>query len=195
MGLREINATRTRALIASGAMNLFTERGFEATTMEDVATHVGIGTSTLYRYFPTKETLALATLGDPAQMSADVLARPGAEALEVALGNAVLSFMTRVNEDEEQARQFGVLLETNHRLQARLMEWLGEAHEALVAALAERSGLPADDIHLGAMAWMTIFVLQQIGAAGDGNRSPEQVAADVMRALAQQQVLTPRLAD
>ena len=168
MGLREINAARTRTLIAAGAMELFIERGFEATTMEDVATHVGIGTSTLYRYFPTKETLALATLGEPSLMSEELLSRPDGEALEVALGNALLSFMTRVNEDEQQARQFGVLLETNHRLQARLMEWLGEAHEALVSALAERSGRPPDDIHLGAMAWMAIFVLQQIGASGDG---------------------------
>ena len=193
MGLREINATRTRALIASGAMELFTERGFEATTMEDVATHVGIGTSTLYRYFPTKETLALSNLGEPSLMSEELLSRPGGEALEVALGNAVHSFVTRANQDEQQARQLGVLLETNHRLQARLMEWLGEAHEALVSALAERSGRPADDIHLGAMAWMAIFVLQQIGASGGGRRSPAQVAGDVMRALAERPVLTPRM--
>jgi len=193
MGLREINATRTRALIASGAMDLFAERGFEATTMEDVAVHVGIGTSTLYRYFPTKETLALATLGDPSLMAEDVLARPDEEALEVALGNAVLAFMAHVNEDERQARQLGELLETHHRVQARLMEWLGAANDALVEALAERSGRPADDLHLRAMAWMAIFVLQQIGAAGDGTRSPDLVAGDVMRALAEQPVLTPRL--
>lgn len=193
MGLREINATRTRTLIASGAMELFAARGFEETTMEDVATHVGIGTSTLYRYFATKETLALAILGEPALMSEALLARPADEALEVALGNAVLAFMAHVNEDEQQARQFGVLLETNHRLQARLMEWWGEANDAIVGALAQRSGRPADDIHLGAMAWMAIFVLQQVGASGDGKRSGEQVAGDVMRTLAERPVQTPRL--
>ena len=37
MGLRETNATRTRATIIEAAMALFLRRGYEATTMEDVA--------------------------------------------------------------------------------------------------------------------------------------------------------------
>lgn len=195
MGLREINATRTRELIATGALELFTARGFEATTMEDVATSVGIGTSTLYRYFPTKETLATALLGDPGLMAEALSARPAEEPLEVALGNAVIAFVSYTNEDPERSRQFGELIEANPRLQGRLLEWLGQANDALVGALAERAGLPATDLHMASMAWMAIFVLQRIDPASTGgSRAPTDLAADVMEALAAKPVLTPRLA-
>ena len=53
MGLRETNATRTRAAIADTALALFLDRGYEETTMEDVAAAAQVGLSTLYRYFPS----------------------------------------------------------------------------------------------------------------------------------------------
>ena len=76
MGLREINAARTRELIVDGALELFFERGYDATTMEDIAGHVGIGISTLYRYFPTKDQLATAPIGDPGLMARELAADP-----------------------------------------------------------------------------------------------------------------------
>ncbi|HSU06566.1 MAG TPA: TetR/AcrR family transcriptional regulator [Acetobacteraceae bacterium] len=45
------------AEIVDAALALFTERGFAATRLEDVATHAGIGKGTIYLYFPTKEDL------------------------------------------------------------------------------------------------------------------------------------------
>ena len=190
-----MNATRTRELIATGAMELFAANGFESTTMEDVATHVGIGTSTLYRSFPTKETVATAMRGDPSLMSEVFLSRPADEPLEVAVGHAVLALVAHTNEDRERARHFRELIEANPRLQGRILEWLAQSYEALVAAMAERSGRAADDLHLGALAWMAVFVLQRTGDAGDGERSSVMAAEDVMRALAAHPVLSPRLAD
>ena len=45
------------AEIVDAALALFTERGFAATRLEDVATRAGIGKGTIYLYFPTKEDL------------------------------------------------------------------------------------------------------------------------------------------
>ncbi len=59
MGLRERNAARTRELIINTALGLFLEHGYDATKMEDIAEAAGIGTSTLYRYFPTKDLLII----------------------------------------------------------------------------------------------------------------------------------------
>lgn len=51
---------RRRALvreqIARAAVTLFTERGVNATTGDDIAEAVGMSTRTLWRYFPTKES-------------------------------------------------------------------------------------------------------------------------------------------
>jgi AcrR family transcriptional regulator len=43
--------------IVDAALALFTERGFAATRLEDVAARAGIGKGTIYLYFPTKEDL------------------------------------------------------------------------------------------------------------------------------------------
>ena len=48
--------------IATAALALFSERGFAATRLEDVARRAGIGKGTLYLYFPTKEDLFRAVL-------------------------------------------------------------------------------------------------------------------------------------
>ncbi|MCE7010705.1 TetR/AcrR family transcriptional regulator [Kibdelosporangium philippinense] len=57
MGLRELKMERTRQLIADKAFELFTEHGFDETTVEQIAAAAEVGPRTLYRYFPTKETL------------------------------------------------------------------------------------------------------------------------------------------
>jgi AcrR family transcriptional regulator len=43
--------------IVEAALTLFTERGFAATRLEDVAARAGIGKGTIYLYFPNKEEL------------------------------------------------------------------------------------------------------------------------------------------
>lgn len=48
---------RRRAQIISAAVAVFTERGYEATTMADIARSAGIGQGTLYRYVPSKREL------------------------------------------------------------------------------------------------------------------------------------------
>jgi AcrR family transcriptional regulator len=64
MGLRELKRERTRRLIADKAFELFTDHGFGRTTVEQIAAAAEVGPSTLYRYFPTKETLVLEFVED-----------------------------------------------------------------------------------------------------------------------------------
>ena len=72
MGLRERNAAHTRELILDTALPLFLEQGYEATTMEEIAERAGIGTSTLYRYFPSKDLLVLEPLSVRGHMAAEL---------------------------------------------------------------------------------------------------------------------------
>ncbi len=47
----------TRAELSHVALKLFIERGYEATTVDDVASAAGVSRRTLFRYFPSKSDL------------------------------------------------------------------------------------------------------------------------------------------
>ncbi len=55
--LRQRHADRTRLSIVSAALELFTERGFSAATIDDIATRADVAPRTFFRYFPTKEAV------------------------------------------------------------------------------------------------------------------------------------------
>lgn len=53
-------AEETRARILDAALRLFRERGFDATTMRDVAAEAGVATGAAYYYYRSKEDLVMA---------------------------------------------------------------------------------------------------------------------------------------
>jgi len=51
---------RRRAEILQAALQAFRERGYHATTLDDIATHLGLWKTALYHYFPDKEAILYA---------------------------------------------------------------------------------------------------------------------------------------
>jgi AcrR family transcriptional regulator len=56
-GLREANQRERRDALIAAAYALFAERGYAATTMDDVAQRAGLSRRTAFRYFASKEEL------------------------------------------------------------------------------------------------------------------------------------------
>ena len=84
-------AARTRQTMAAVALELFLRNGFDETTMEQIAERAEVGTTTLYRYFPTKDQLLLDPLVEAIDPAPYLRARPTDERLEISLGEALLA--------------------------------------------------------------------------------------------------------
>jgi AcrR family transcriptional regulator len=59
-GLRERKKQRTRTAIVTASQQLFAERGYAATTLEEICETAEVALPTLFRHFETKAHLALA---------------------------------------------------------------------------------------------------------------------------------------
>jgi len=59
-GIRATKKRQTRKAILDAAIKLFAEKGFEETSIEELAREAGIGKGTIYGYFTTKQEIFLA---------------------------------------------------------------------------------------------------------------------------------------
>jgi len=84
-GLRERSKARRRAAIIRAALELFADRGYQATTIADIAAAADVAPRTVAMYFPSKQDIAMARFGQ----SVDELTRalrnrePGERATQI----------------------------------------------------------------------------------------------------------------
>jgi AcrR family transcriptional regulator len=139
-GLRERKKQKTRSAIQREAMRLFQERGYDATTVEQIADAAEISPSTFFRYFPTKEDVVLLDDYDP--MLVRIIAeRPADEPVVTALRNALLEGMRiAFAEDEKLVRErLGFMLSVP-AIRARMWEQTSSTVDTLCTAIATRTG-------------------------------------------------------
>ena len=99
-GLRQRKKAATREALVREALALFSERGFEATTVDEIAARAGVSRRTLFRYFPSKEALAFPRFEGRLRRFEALLAGPSEGAFE-ALRRAILA-LARAYEGERE---------------------------------------------------------------------------------------------
>jgi AcrR family transcriptional regulator len=81
---RQRGHLRVAAIMAAG-VEIFTEKGYDAATMTEIATRSGTAIASLYRFFPSKEALADALLLQYAKHVLDGLAKLRQQAADLTL--------------------------------------------------------------------------------------------------------------
>lgn len=106
-GLRAQNRRDRREALVSAAYGLFAERGFGATTMDDIASAAGLSRRTAFRYFQTKEALVFPDREERLEALAELLvAREGESSFET-VKRASLALARRYQDERvEMLRQF-----------------------------------------------------------------------------------------
>ncbi|MFD9142761.1 TetR/AcrR family transcriptional regulator [[Kitasatospora] papulosa] len=91
--LWERRRSETRRLVQAHAVRLFTDHGYDAVTVADVAEAAGVSAMTVYRHFPTKEDLVL--IDQPTQLIAEQVAASSAtQPLVRRVGGALIEAAT-----------------------------------------------------------------------------------------------------
>jgi len=149
-GLRERKKIKTRLLIQQTALKLFRAQGYEETTVEQIAAAAEISVSTLFRYFPTKEDVALVDFYDDLMVEAFRL-QP-AELNPIAAFRGVVRTVYGTFTSEEDAAlewERNMLVLTMPKLRARLLEDMGNGFKMIGKIIAERSGRSPEDREVG----------------------------------------------
>ncbi|MEW2073970.1 TetR family transcriptional regulator [Streptomyces sp. NPDC012403] len=150
-GLRERKKQRTRDALVRAALELIATRGYEGTTVDDIAAAVDVSQRTFFRYFASKEEVAffVPRLAEAHVVEAVRERPPGEAPLEV-LRRAVLDSWDGINEAVEHLvplelhmRVYRVIESTPALLAAHLRR-ATELEEELARIVAEREGLDVD---------------------------------------------------
>jgi AcrR family transcriptional regulator len=125
--MRVTSATKsaTRQRILEAAKSLFLADGWNNTTTRAIATAAGIATGTLFNYFPTKEAIATALIGE-------------------ALEGAAEEFGERTQESSLEADLFTLVWSGLWKLR-EYRSFLGEALDTVFSPLARSSPESAGD--------------------------------------------------
>ena len=143
-GLREHKKRQTREALTRAALELFVERGYDETTLAEIAEAAGVSTRTIFAYFSGKEDILFSTL----QTVLDALGRTLAERPEgvdtlTALREFILS---SAHEKTELDCKLGELVAADPTLSSHKRARVGQLQEVLAAAIADDLGVGPNDL-------------------------------------------------
>jgi AcrR family transcriptional regulator len=168
--------------IEETALQLFVERGFDATTVADIAATAGISTRTFFRYFATKEDVVFADHPDEVEKFRAALRATAGAKLPTRVVEALRA--TRLVEMSDSLRARLHLYATVPAVADRGRRLTSDYLDAVAAVVAEED--PAADPAETLMRAGAIFgALNTIPTliARDGSRTNEELQRAVARLL------------
>jgi AcrR family transcriptional regulator len=179
-GLRERKKRETREALARAGLELFAARGYDETTLAEIAEAAGVSTRTIFAYFPSKEDILFSTMQAMLEELARALAeRPaGTDALS-ALREFILS---SAHGKTELDHKLGRAIACDATLSSHMRARISQVQDVLAAAIADDLGVGPDDLRpqVAAASLTAAFeVLEQHDRAPWKEPTPEEIAAAI----------------
>jgi AcrR family transcriptional regulator len=188
-GLRERKKQKTRDTIVKVALELFAERGYQETTIAEIADAAEVSPRTIFAYFPSKADILFYDQPEMQQRLAQVFRdRPeGATALDV-LRDFIAGTLSPASEEEHNvALRRRTVIAANETLRLNERARFAPFEQLMAEAIADDLHAGSDDIRprmiAAALATALSAIRDHDPATSPGLASPEQVMAvidDVM---------------
>jgi len=158
LGLRERKKARTRAAIREHALRLFREKGYDDTTVEQIAEAAEVSPSTFFRYFPTKEDVVLQDDMDLLWLEAIQEQSPELSPLAAMRAGVHAAFARMGEDDWTNLREMTELAMTVPAVRARMMAELARTTQVIAEAVAQRTGHDPSDFAVRTLAGAVVGV-------------------------------------
>ncbi|MDX6606305.1 MAG: hypothetical protein QOD14_845 [Solirubrobacterales bacterium] len=183
-GLRERKKQKTRQTIIDVALALFAERGYEQTTIAEIADAAEVSPRTIFAYFPSKEDILFYDMPEIVERLGEVLRdRPeGAAALDVLRDFIAGSLSPDSNDSRNVALRRRIVIVGNETLRRNQRARLAPFEQLMAEAIAEDLHAGPDDLRprMVAAALATAFSAIQ---DHDPVTSPKWVSPEQAMAL------------
>lgn len=184
-GLRQRKRLQTRERLTRAAMALFLERGFEATTLDDIAAAADISRRSFFHYFASKEDVVFAWQEEStAALIAAVAARPAHESMLTSAENAITAMVRQIEPGEAIA--MACLKRDNPALQARDQVKYEKLERALADALSKRAGHRTEKLQARLVAMIAAGAMRigsELWAAEGAREKPEALVKRTFAAI------------
>jgi AcrR family transcriptional regulator len=146
-----------RGRLAKAAMELYAERGFEQTTVAEIAARAGLTERTFFRHYADKrEVLFYGTEMMQHLLVEAVAAAPASATAMDAVGAAFQAAGAMLQENQERARLRDAIVSANAELRERELIKLAALASAVAGALRDR-GIPEPAASLAAETGVAVF--------------------------------------
>jgi AcrR family transcriptional regulator len=182
-GLRQRKKDRTRRAIAEAALDLFESRGYDQTTVDDIAAAADVSPRTFFRYFAGKDEAVFERAGDVQQHFLTLLAaRPTGEPLLTSLREIGKDLLSTELVDEARLRRLLALVAAEPALRNRYNALLDTIEGELTVWAAARLGVPAADLRPRLVA-ATVLAARRVATDAWLESPGDDLADHVSRAI------------
>jgi AcrR family transcriptional regulator len=158
-GLRERKRRETAKRIADVAIGLFIEKGYNETTLDDIAAEAGISRRTFFYYFKSKDDILLSMQSGMGDMLAAALRdEPQAKRPLEAMRDAVVKACALYPADDMMAMDR--IMRSSETVQARKQASYIQHERTLFTALREKWPEPERETALRLVAMMAIGAIR-----------------------------------